>query len=241
MEKSIATDLSKIGLGKIGGNLSERAAVRGGGDGGPALQLRLSAKRAIDLSGAIAFLLLFAPFMLVVALLALAFQGRPILFAQKRLGKNGAPFPCFKFRTMAPDGQRVLDEHLAANPAARREWAATQKLTNDPRITPLGHVMRKLSVDELPQFINVVRGEMSLVGPRPIVASEIRFYGQHIDAYQSVRPGITGPWQVGGRSNTSYARRVQLDVEYVRDWSLTKDMLILAKTVPAVLSSDGSR
>jgi exopolysaccharide production protein ExoY len=197
-------------------------------------------KRTLDVSGALAFLILFSPLLLGVALLLLLAQGRPILFRHKRVGRNGEAFECFKFRTMVNGAGSVLEDHLAANPAARREWEASQKLKDDPRVTPLGHVIRKLSVDELPQFLNVAMGQMSLVGPRPIVSSEARFYGSHIGAYYSVRPGITGPWQVGGRSNASYDRRVELDVDYAHNWSLGRDIAILIKTVPAVLVQDGS-
>ncbi len=163
-----------------------------------------------------------------------------MIYGHTRLGKGGRAFKCFKFRTMARDGDAVLSEHLAQNPQARREWETTRKLKDDPRITPLGRTMRKLSVDELPQFINVLVGDMSLVGPRPIVEAERDHYGTHIEAYYSIRPGITGAWQVSGRSNTSYDGRVRMDVDYVSSWSFKKDLVILAKTVPAVLSSEGS-
>ena len=203
-------------------------------------RLQKTMKRALDVSAALVFLVLFSPLLLGVAALLLVAQGRPILFKHKRIGRNGEVFECLKFRTMVNDAARVLQQHLAVNPWARHEWETTQKLKYDPRVTPLGQVMRKLSVDELPQFLNVVMGQMSLVGPRPIVSAEARFYGSHIGAYYSVRPGITGPWQVGGRSNASYDRRVQLDVDYAHNWSLGRDIAILVKTVPAVLSQDGS-
>lgn len=203
-------------------------------------RLQKAMKRTIDISAAVSFLILFSPLLLGVALLLLIAQGRPILFKHNRVGRNGEAFKCFKFRTMVNGAGRALEDYLATNPAAGREWEASQKLKDDPRITPLGHVMRKLSVDELPQFLNVAMGQMSLVGPRPIVSSEASFYGSHIDAYYSVRPGVTGPWQVGGRSNASYQRRVQLDVDYAHNWSLSRDIVILLKTVPAVLFQDGS-
>jgi exopolysaccharide production protein ExoY len=205
-----------------------------------ALDARLGAKRVIDLFGAMTFLVLFSPLMLGVALLILIAQGRPVLYGHIRVGKGGRSFKCYKFRTMVSDGERVLASHLGENPIARREWESTRKLRDDPRVTPLGRTLRKLSVDELPQFINVLVGEMSLVGPRPIVDSEVRHYGPHADAYFSVRPGLTGVWQVSGRSNVSYEGRVRMDVDYVDSWSLTKDLRILAKTLPAILSSDGS-
>lgn len=197
-------------------------------------------KRSLDVSVAIAFLILFSPLLVGVVLLVLAAEGRPVFFGHRRVGRNGRSFTCYKFRTMVKNPSDVLEAHLAANPAACREWEVAQKLKDDPRVTALGRVMRKLSVDELPQFLNVLRGDMSLVGPRPIVSAEARFYGHHIADYCSVRPGITGLWQVNGRSNTSYDRRVALDVEYARGWSISKDVIILVKTIPAVLLSDGS-
>jgi len=134
----------------------------------------------------------------------------------------------------------VLREYLAGNPSAREEWSETHKLKNDPRITPLGRFLRKSSVDELPQLYNVIRGDMSLVGPRPIVRDEIVRYGAHIEEYLRVRPGLTGLWQVSGRSDISYQHRVVLDVRYVREWSLWRDFVIIFKTIPALLRSSGS-
>jgi exopolysaccharide production protein ExoY len=205
-----------------------------------ASDLQRGAKRALDVVGASAFLILFFPLLLGVAALALAIQGRPLIYGHARIGKGGRVFKCYKFRTMVADGDAVLAAHLARNPQARREWESTRKLRDDPRVTPLGHTLRKLSVYELPQFLNVLLGDMSLVGPRPIVEAETAHYGAHIEAYYSIRPGITGAWQVNGRSNTSYDGRVRMDLDYVESWTLKKDLLILAKTVPAVLSSDGS-
>jgi undecaprenyl-phosphate galactose phosphotransferase len=141
---------------------------------------------------------------------------------------------------MRVDAAAVLDELLANDPAAAAEWAATQKLRNDPRVTGIGRLLRRTSLDELPQLLNILRGEMSLVGPRPIVASEARFYGEHIHDYYTAKPGVTGLWQVSGRSDTSYARRVQLDVWYARNRSLWHDLRIIAKTVPVVLLRKGA-
>ena len=141
---------------------------------------------------------------------------------------------------MVVDADAMLQRHLAANPNARREWEATHKLKDDPRITALGKVLRKSSVDELPQFFNVLRGEMSLVGPRPIVASEAVHYGNHIAHYYAVRPGITGAWQVSGRSDLSYQQRVALDCKYVAGRSFGSDLSILIRTIPAVLVTKGS-
>lgn len=198
------------------------------------------AKRGLDLSASVLILCVAAPLLLAIALLVLVSQGRPILYRHSRIGRGGVSFDCLKFRTMRTDADAVLRSHCAKYPAAAAEWASAQKLKNDPRVTPLGQVMRKLSIDELPQLLNVVRGEMSLVGPRPIVEAEAVHYAGAIDLYKSVRPGLTGPWQVGGRSDASYAQRVQLDSDYVTNWSLARDLSILARTVPAVLATKGS-
>ena len=157
------------------------------------------------------------------------------------MGAGGRPFYCLKFRTMVVDADRVLDEALARDPALAAEWAASRKLVDDPRVTRIGRFLRKTSLDELPQLINVLRLEMSLVGPRPIVESEVPLYGEAIAQYHATRPGITGLWQVSGRSNTSYARRVQLDVWYVNNWTVWNDIAVLLKTIPAVLGRRGAR
>ncbi len=164
----------------------------------------------------------------------------PVLFGHERIGLRGQTFRCWKLRTMVTDGDAVLQAYLAANPEARIEWEETRKLTNDPRVTALGHVLRKYSVDELPQLINVLRGEMSFVGPRPVVVDELERYGPHAQAYLSARPGITGLWQTSGRSDTSYENRVALDDRYVRDWSFGEDIRILFRTIPVVLGARGS-
>jgi len=149
-------------------------------------------------------------------------------------------FDCLKFRSMGVDADSVLRRLLANDPEAADEWAATQKLRDDPRITRIGRFLRASSLDELPQLLNVVRGEMSLVGPRPIVRAEVARYGSNIEHYYAAKPGLTGLWQVSGRSDMSYARRVQLDVWYVRNWSLWHDIAILFKTVPAVCLQRGA-
>jgi exopolysaccharide production protein ExoY len=198
------------------------------------------AKRIIDLVFAscalIPFLLLFG---LVSATIVL-FDGAPILYRHPRIGYGRRPFLCLKFRTMVPDGDEILRRHLQSSPSAAREWAETRKLKNDPRVTMVGGVLRKLSLDELPQLINVLRGDMSVVGPRPIVADEVTMYGADARYYFMARPGLTGPWQVGGRSDEKYADRVALDRAYVQNWSLWKDISIILKTVPALLNSKGS-
>ncbi len=184
--------------------------------------------------------LTLAPFLFgLYAWVWLATDGKPI-FKQKRVGQDGKIFKIYKFRTMRADAAEQLEKILAADPAAREEWERDHKLKNDPRITRVGHFLRRTSLDELPQLINVLRGQMSLVGPRPIIDEEVIDYGDYIDYYQQVRPGITGLWQVSGRNELSYGERVQLDVWYVRNWSLELDLIILTKTFVAVLLRKGS-
>lgn len=196
-------------------------------------------KIVIDWCFAATLLALLAPFMAAVALLIRRDRGGA-LFTQERLGEGGRRFRCLKFRTMVADGDALLRAHLERDPGAAAEWAATRKLRDDPRVTTIGRFLRKTSLDELPQLINVVRGEMSIVGPRPIVQAETGRYAEDIGFYYGCRPGLTGLWQVNGRSNTTYERRVQLDRWYVRNWSLAYDLAILAKTLPAVLWARGA-
>ncbi|RYE09981.1 MAG: sugar transferase [Hyphomicrobiales bacterium] len=197
-------------------------------------------KRAFDFTCALLMLIAFLPLMGFVALLMQSFDRGPVLFGHSRIGFNGRVFKCLKFRSMVPDAAEVLERHLAENPAARAEWDASQKLRDDPRVTALGRFLRSTSLDELPQLINVLRGDMSLVGPRPIVHAELPRYGSDVEAYMAARPGITGLWQVSGRSDTDYDRRVQLDSEYVQNWSLFGDVAILLRTVKVVFSRSGS-
>jgi exopolysaccharide production protein ExoY len=196
------------------------------------------AKRIVDIVLATAVLVVAAPVMLMVAALIRICMGGPVIFGQQRLGFNGRVFTCYKFRSMAVDAGELLRRHLAADPSAAREWAETQKLRNDPRIGRLGQVLRKSSLDELPQLFNVLRGDMSLIGPRPIVIDEIWRYGRNAHAYFSARPGLTGMWQTSGRNRVSYAARVARDRYYVRRWSLRLDLVLLIKTVPTVLNFD---
>jgi len=196
-------------------------------------------KRAIDLVAALVLLALTLPlFTAVAAALWVDSPGR-LFFVQRRIGRGGRAFGCIKLRTMREDAEAVLASVLAASPRARREWEADHKLRNDPRITRLGRLVRKLSLDELPQLLNVLRGEMSLVGPRPIVAAEVARYGAGFADYCAVKPGITGLWQVSGRNDLSYAERVQLDRHYVRHHSLQLDLRIALRTVPAILLGQG--
>ena len=200
-----------------------------------------NAKRAVDIVIAATALVFLSPLLLLTALAIRLQDGGRAVFWQKRYGLNGRTFNCLKLRSMVLNANERLTEILANDPVARAEWEATQKLTNDPRITHLGQFIRKTSIDELPQLINVLRGEMSIVGPRPIVENEIPKYGEFYRDYCSVRPGLTGLWQVKGRSDTTYAERVQLDVQYARTRSFWGDISIMLHTVPAVLFSRGAR
>jgi lipopolysaccharide/colanic/teichoic acid biosynthesis glycosyltransferase len=179
--------------------------------------------------------------LLVAVALAVWMQDRgPVFFAQRRLGRGGRSFRCLKFRTMAVDAEARLDALLSRDPFARAEWARDQKLRKDPRVTRLGNFLRKSSLDELPQLFNVLRGEMNLVGPRPIVEAEICRYGRRYAHYCSVRPGITGLWQVSGRNDVSYRTRVAMDCLYATRRTLGLDLYILATTIPVVLGRRGS-
>ena len=196
-------------------------------------------KRAVDIAAAGTALLLLSPLLLLLGALV-KMDGGPALFGHSRLGRNGKSFPCFKFRSMVTKGDEVLARHLSENPEAQAEWEETRKLVNDPRVTKVGDFLRRSSLDELPQLLNVLRGEMSLVGPRPIVTAEVDKYDRDIAHYYRVRPGITGLWQVSGRSDVSYPQRVQMDSWYVRNWSFWHDIAILCKTFPALMKRSGA-
>ena len=202
---------------------------------------KFSVKRAFDLAAGVALLFLLAPLMLLIAGLIRASDGGPAFFRQARVGRSGKSFRCWKFRTMASNADEALQRLLASDPAAAQEWAESQKLTHDPRITPVGAFLRRSSLDELPQLFNIVSGDMSFVGPRPIVAAERERYGEAFTHCFSVPPGLTGLWQISGRSDCSYATRISLDSQYASDWHLLLDAKILVKTVPAVLMQRGSR
>jgi lipopolysaccharide/colanic/teichoic acid biosynthesis glycosyltransferase len=191
---------------------------------------------------ALAFLALvfLLPVLLAAAVAVYAHDGGPILFAHRRIGLNGRTFYCLKFRSMAIDAEARLAALLASDPVARADWERAHKIKADPRVTPVGAFLRKTSLDELPQLLNVLRGEMSLVGPRPIVEAEVARYGRRFRAYCAVKPGITGLWQVSGRNDISYRTRVALDCVYARRRSVALDARIIAATVPAVLSRRGS-
>jgi exopolysaccharide production protein ExoY len=186
-------------------------------------------------------LLMLSPVLVAIAVLVWRTDGAPIFFGHYRVGLNGKLFRCLKFRSMARNSQQLLKELLESDPAAREEWQREHKLENDPRITSIGRFLRRTSLDELPQLINVLRGDMTLVGPRPITFEELRKYGKVRWHYLSVRPGITGLWQVSGRNNLSYDERVDLDREYVERRSIWKDLGILVKTVKVVVCREGAK
>jgi lipopolysaccharide/colanic/teichoic acid biosynthesis glycosyltransferase len=185
-------------------------------------------------------LVAFAPLMLMVATLVAAERRGPVLFRHTRIGLDGKEFRLLKFRSMHIHGDAILAAHIAANPAAAQEWAQDHKLRDDPRVSGLGTFLRKSSLDELPQLFNVLNGEMSIVGPRPIVQSEVARYGRFFKCYCSVRPGITGIWQVSGRNNVSYRRRILMDALYARRKCVVLDLKLILATIPAVLARRGS-
>lgn len=198
------------------------------------------AKRMFDLVATISGGILISPILVLLAIVVGIDNKGRVIFAHRRVGKDGKLFPCYKFQSMVPDAQKRLEEYLADNPEARKEWEDTFKLTNDPRVTKLGGFLRKTSLDELPQLWNVLMGDMSLVGPRPIVTKEIERYGDYIREYYMVPPGITGMWQVNGRSDTTYEERVAMDTWYVRNWSVWIDLVYLFKTVKTVFTGKGA-
>lgn len=198
-------------------------------------------KRIIDIFGAMVGLILFSPLLLVFAVLIKIMSPGPILFKHNRLGEEGKTIKIYKFRTMVENSGQILKEMLDENPAIKEEYETTYKIKNDPRVTPLGRWLRKTSMDELPQFFNILRGDISLVGPRPIVKSELTKYGAFAATLLQVKPGLTGLWQISGRNDLDYSERVELDMEYIKHWSIWLDIKILARTIPAVLSRRGAR
>jgi exopolysaccharide production protein ExoY len=199
-----------------------------------------AAKRGFDILAALAGLIMLFP-LLLACVLAIRLSSRgPILFSHQRIGFGGRPFYCLKFRTMVVDAEARLREYLGDNPEARREWERSHKLQHDPRVTKLGTLLRQTSLDEFPQLINVLRGDMSLVGPRPIVRGEIGRYQEHFSIYVRCRPGLTGLWQIRGRNNTTYAERIAYDVAYARNWSPLADFKILLLTIPRCIDRHGA-
>lgn len=197
-------------------------------------------KTVLDYLLTIAGILVIWPLLLFIAIWIYLDSPGKIIFKHMRVGKGGKLFSCYKFRSMYINAQEKLNEMLAKDPAIREEWERDFKLKNDPRITKSGAFLRKTSLDELPQIFNVLRGEMSLVGPRPIVEEELTRYGEFVQDYLMVKPGITGMWQVNGRSDTTYEERVQMDVWYVRNWSVWLDVMLLWRTIKAVFTGKGA-
>lgn len=197
-------------------------------------------KRLFDVTLSVIGIAFIWPFLAGLAVLIYTSSPGPIIFAHRRVGKDGKEFNCYKFRTMIVNAQEVLEQYLNSNPSAREEWEKDFKLKNDPRITKVGDFLRKTSLDELPQLINVLKGEMSLVGPRPIIDKEIIKYGNNFSDYKTVTPGITGYWQVSGRNDIDYDTRVKMDSWYVRNWSLWQDIVLLLKTIKVVIGRKGA-
>lgn len=196
-------------------------------------------KRCFDLAVSASVLAVASPLFLYIAF-RVSQSGRPIFFGHTRVGQHNKPFKCYKFRTMAPNADQLLAELLARDPEARAEWERDFKLKNDPRITPIGGFLRRTSLDEIPQLWNVLKGDMSLVGPRPVVTAELERYGSQVDYYLEAKPGISGLWQISGRNDVSYDTRVYLDAWYVKNWSLFNDIVILLRTVKVIFRKDGA-
>jgi exopolysaccharide production protein ExoY len=197
------------------------------------------AKRVLDVVGAIILGVVFSPLIVTIIFLMRKSSGS-VIYRHRRVGRGGQMFSCLKFRTMVPNADQVLRDLLERDPDLRAEWIRDHKLRNDPRVTQLGRFLRRTSLDELPQILNVLRGEMSLVGPRPVVREELLRYGRNVGTYLAAKPGITGLWQVTGRNDTDYRRRVVLDTYYVRNQNLLLDLYILAKTTGVVLGGNGA-
>jgi lipopolysaccharide/colanic/teichoic acid biosynthesis glycosyltransferase len=197
-------------------------------------------KRCADVGLVLLLAPVLIPMLLAVAAVVMFSSRGPIFYSHRRIRRNGEFFSMWKFRTMCQNSAEVLEQYLQRHPGARAEWNKTHKLRFDPRITPVGSFLRRYSLDELPQMWNVLTGQMSLVGPRPIVAAEVEKYGDCFGCYCRVKPGLTGLWQVSGRSTLSYPERVAIDCDYVEHWSLSRDFVILLKTFPSVINQDGA-
>ena len=197
-------------------------------------------KRGLDITLTVLCLVLLAPLILALVIVLKLTDSGPLLYGHRRIGFGGREFRCWKFRTMVVNGDTVLEQYLRKHPAKAALWNEQRKLVDDPRVTPLGAVLRKLSLDELPQLLNVLTGEMSLVGPRPVVREELDYYASSARHYLSARPGLSGLWQISGRSNTTYLERVQLDRFYIMSWNPWMDLRIIFMTIPAVVMSRGA-
>ena len=197
-------------------------------------------KRICDIVFGVLLALPGLPIALLIAIAIKIESTGPVFFVHERIGRGGRRFGLWKFRSMVTDADVKLDDYLNAHADLRTEWARTHKLKDDPRVTKVGRWLRRASLDELPQILSVLLGEMSMVGPRPIVAEEIEKYGDDFPLYLAVRPGLTGLWQVSGRTDTSYRQRISLDVAYIREWRLATDLKILLRTVRVVIFGHGA-
>lgn len=220
-------------------NSNQTAFIRLPDEARLSIKIYRSLKQGADITLAILLLILLSPLLLAIFIIVRS-DGGPGIYKHKRIGYGGREFSCLKFRTMHKDSDNMLQDYLAKYPEAIREWTRFRKLQNDPRVTFIGKILRRASLDELPQLINVIRGEMSLVGPRPIVHEEIPLYGTKYFYYTRLRPGITGLWQVSGRNTTSFETRVQYDVQYFREWSLWNDIVIIIRTAHTILVGKGA-
>jgi len=197
-------------------------------------------KRIIDVVISVILVIMLAPLFLIIGIL-IKIEGGSVFFGSKRLGRSAQEFSCLKFRTMVPNAEHVLQDLLECNPEIKIMYETHRKIQNDPRITKIGKVLRTASLDELPQLINIIKGEMSLVGPRPILLDEADIYGKsQCEIYYTIRPGLTGLWQVSGRNNMTFEKRVCLDMQYIKNWSLRNDIAILLRTFSAVLARKGA-
>jgi exopolysaccharide production protein ExoY len=238
-ESAVALDRAAVGMHSFEPRWEEVPAQ--GPQTAPLASPYGATKRTLDIVGAMVLALVFSPLILAIVLVALIRrEGGSIIYKHRRVGRDGRSFECLKFRTMVPNADQVLRELLERDPAMKAEWVRDHKLRCDPRVTRLGRFLRRTSLDELPQLWNVVRGEMSLVGPRPVVREELLRYGRNVRSYLSAKPGITGLWQVKGRNDTDYRRRVVLDTYYVRNQNLLLDLYILLKTTRVVLGGSGA-
>ena len=200
----------------------------------------MSPKRFADVVLAISGIVVFVPLLVICFLATIIASPGPALFRHRRVGFNGKHFDCLKFRTMVTDAPERLRRLLESDPSAASEWSTNRKLKRDPRVTAIGAILRKTSLDELPQLFNVLKGEMSIVGPRPVTDEELERYSTSVGAYLACRPGITGLWQVSGRSSTTYDKRVACDTFYAQNWSMALDVKILIVTVPSLLFAGGA-
>ena len=237
-ESAVAFDHGAVGMHSFEPRWEE-ARTQAPEPSAPPLSSYEGAKRVLDVVGAVVLAAVFSPLILSIAVL-MHRKGGSVIYKHRRIGRNGNAFECLKFRTMVPNADQVLRELLESDPAIKAEWVRDHKLRCDPRVTRIGRFLRRTSLDELPQLWNVMRGEMSLVGPRPVVREELLRYGRNVRAYLSAKPGITGLWQVKGRNDTDYRRRVVLDTYYVKNQNLLLDLYILFKTTRVVLGGSGA-